>query len=620
MPHLSDTMIESRAVENAAPTRVNLRLLGAIAVATLTLAYCLLWWNRSFGGGSDGVLFYMGEQLLKGKIPYRDFYLVIPPWTVLKSAAIISLAGDYLINLRAFAIFERVALAVVIYLWLSRLFRVSYAILGAFLSVVIFTGDIADSLANYSSDGSLWTVAAGLAASVGLSRVGWSRLALAGLSGFFAAMTLLTKQTTGLGVTLLIPLLIALIPARRNQWRTASSGMAAFAAGWLIPSAVFLSWLDHHHAVPQFVDEVFRSGPSSKGPLLTVLTRPLFSTFSDTGSLVQAVVAVLLMIGFFIPWREFRVGQSLSAAGAQGVAISIGGTTAALAVGIALCRTSAFSTATPAVLRIPQLMASYVAFLGSAAIFVWLGLRWMTRRLEEGQEELLLLSGVSLSLAYMYSLSWTPYECMALPGIGVVTCLALSGLKRVGRAALMTLAAAMISLAVTMKLLVPFLWVNWSEPAVTAPRSASSILALRGFNLSQKSSSDLARIIGAIERNSFPSDTVFAFPYYAQFYVLSHRNPPTFAYAHWLDVVPDKDARKDADLVRRARPAVLVFLDMPDLSFVGGERTFRAAGQSSGQTYMLETLRSMAAGYNLVDSVPIDRLGENILIYARPRL
>ena len=118
------------------------------------------------------------ERMLDGKIPYRDFYLIVPPWTALKFVALISVAGDYLINARAFAIVERVALAVVIYLWLARLFRVRYAILGAFLSVVIFTGDIADSLANYSSDGSLndgGRCSQELAASMGLARKPGSR-------------------------------------------------------------------------------------------------------------------------------------------------------------------------------------------------------------------------------------------------------------------------------------------------------------------------------------------------------------------------------------------------------------------------------------------------------------
>lgn len=621
MQQVSDRTTDSPPATDAPRPFVSLKLLGAFAVAALTLGYVLLWWNRSFGMSADGVLFYMAERMLDGKIPYRDFYLVVPPWTALKCVALISLAGDYLINARAFAIVERVALAVVIYLWLARLFQVRYAILGAFLSVVIFSGDIADSLANYSSDGSLWAVLAGLTASMSLAaRPQSRRLKLAALSGFFAAMTLMTKQTTGLGVTLVIPLWTAVIPARKKDWNLAISGVAAFAAGWLIPCVTLLAWLSHHHAMPQFVDEVFRSGPSSKGPLLTVLTRPFTSTFSDRGSMAQAIVALLVMLAVFIPWREFRVLQSLRSEGWKGLVISIAAVGAALAVGLGLCYSPSFSTATPAILRIPQLTSSYVALIGSAAIFVWLSWRWMWGRLEEEYEELLLLSGISLSIAYMYSLSWMPYEAMALPGIGMVVCLALAGLKTTGRTLVTALALGMISLAVAMKLLVPFNWVNWTEPPVTAPRAANSIPGLRGFNLSRKISGDLDRIVGAIDRNSTPSDTVFVFPYYAQFYILAHRNPPTFAYAHWLDVVPDKDARRDADLVRGARPAVLVFLDMPDLSFVGGEQSFRAKGTTSGQTYMLATLRSMAAGYTLVDSIPVDRLGENILIYARDRI
>ena len=51
-------------------------------------------------------------------------------------------------------------------------------------------------------------------------------------------MTLMTKQTTGLGVTILIPLICGLIPARKKDWNLAATGVAAFAGGWLIPHAV----------------------------------------------------------------------------------------------------------------------------------------------------------------------------------------------------------------------------------------------------------------------------------------------------------------------------------------------------------------------------------------------
>ena len=48
-------------------TRVNLKLRGAIAVAAVTLGYVLLWWNRSFGMGCDGVLFLLWSGCWTGK-------------------------------------------------------------------------------------------------------------------------------------------------------------------------------------------------------------------------------------------------------------------------------------------------------------------------------------------------------------------------------------------------------------------------------------------------------------------------------------------------------------------------------------------------------------------------
>jgi len=81
---------------------------------------------------------------LKGILPYRDFYCPVPPLFVLRSAAALAIFGKLPIVLRAFGVFERVILSLLLYGWLVRFFRVKDAALAAMVTMVISTGDVAD--------------------------------------------------------------------------------------------------------------------------------------------------------------------------------------------------------------------------------------------------------------------------------------------------------------------------------------------------------------------------------------------------------------------------------------------------------------------------------------------
>lgn len=50
----------------------------ALLTAFVVLAV-LLWWNRYIGVTNDAWHYFYGWQILHGRIPYRDFYLFVPP-------------------------------------------------------------------------------------------------------------------------------------------------------------------------------------------------------------------------------------------------------------------------------------------------------------------------------------------------------------------------------------------------------------------------------------------------------------------------------------------------------------------------------------------------------------
>jgi len=69
--------------------------------------------------------------------------------------------GKLPIVLRAFGVFERVILSLLLYGWLVRFFRVKDAALAAMVTMVISTGDVADPVSSYNHFTIMLAIASG---------------------------------------------------------------------------------------------------------------------------------------------------------------------------------------------------------------------------------------------------------------------------------------------------------------------------------------------------------------------------------------------------------------------------------------------------------------------------
>jgi 4-amino-4-deoxy-L-arabinose transferase-like glycosyltransferase len=187
-------------------------LFGAFLIAVSVAAFLLLYWNRFLAGTVGGSFFYFGEQVLNGKVPYRDFFFVAPPLHGIKIAALLQLFGHTIVATRIEAVIDRISLAILLYLWIVRFARPANAFFGSLLAMVLFMGDWADSLSSYHQDAAFWAVASGAITSLALKSLS-RRKAL--LCGILVGAYFLTKQTIGLGITVVLPVTFTHLPLER---------------------------------------------------------------------------------------------------------------------------------------------------------------------------------------------------------------------------------------------------------------------------------------------------------------------------------------------------------------------------------------------------------------------
>jgi hypothetical protein len=184
------------------PTSRRTLVLGALIVAIVTLGFFSLFFNRFAGVRAINGSVLVGQALLSGKVPYRDWFAPTPPLNMLKNALVVRMFGSALIVPRVFALFERTVLALILYFWLARLFRTYHAALAAIVAIVVSAGDLTDPISSYNHDTILLAVASGFFAALCLdhhsSGIAWSFALLTGSSG---GLCLATKQNMGVGST-----------------------------------------------------------------------------------------------------------------------------------------------------------------------------------------------------------------------------------------------------------------------------------------------------------------------------------------------------------------------------------------------------------------------------------
>jgi hypothetical protein len=600
-------------MENIGSRRVVIT--GGILTVVLTTIFFSLFFNRFAGLRSGAGEYVGGFTLVHGSVPFRDYFVTSPPLNQFKSGILLSLFGENLIVSRTAGMVERSLIALILYLWLLRLCRPAYAAVAAFATLVVSTADFADSIASYNHDSLFFAMLSGYVAGFVLNRdrsirsIAWMGLA----AGFAAGLSLLTKQTIGLGAVVAVPVVVAAIVWRMQTFRRAVTWLVTFAAGAAIPVGALLVWLARLGVLKVFLVAIFIKGPAAKAQNGggDFVSRAIQLGLIAPRPMILAIGAALIAV-----WLVSRSNRACSekdqaSQSWEMLVVAVFGILAiALGVVISFRHWGEAHRSWP----------SNTIFLTAVAIVLLLLIgTWQLLKgtQTERQAQLYLFAAVSFNIAFMLSLSFPMFSAMLLPGFGLIFACSLAGSNRLGKVAVCAIALLVCVDAVRLRLDIPFGFGFFVDGPVSTADVRSDQAKLSGILLPAATVRLVDGVAHIVASNSTPTDTIFTYPEMAIFYALTDRRWPTQTASHNVDVVNDAMAKEEAARLLQNPPKVIIYLPETEEQSRSEESAWRD-GHRMGQRDIAAAVEKLASSYRLAGVYPTLPANQDVYVYVRP--
>lgn len=589
---------------------------GALVAMVLTALFYSLFYNRFLGLRSGAGDFPPGDAIVHGILPFRDYFAATPPFSWFKAGLLLEIFGDKLIVLRTSGLIERSVIALIVYFWLRRVAQPAHAAAAAFATLVISAADNADPIASYNHDCILFAILSGYLAGFALEQVRPARFTvwMAIAAGVAAGLSLLTKQTIGLGAVVAVPLVVAAVLWRRQTLRQALLWLLSFALGAAIPIGALLAWLARLHLLRKFLVQVFVKGPSAKAQngAGDFVTRALTVVGHSPRQFLVAAAGAAFLVWFLLrAYRSAARPDESDGPAWELLAIAMAG---AMSIGLGVLVTYRNIGQAHQSWPTNAILLAGMGIVVLLAVGTW---QLVTGSLNDRQAQVYLFAAVSFNIAFMLSLSYPLFAAMLLPGLGLLIAGGLTGSRGLARLVIYGVVFLVCADVVRIKLETPFGFSGFTEGSVESARFTSDQPKLKGIYMPEATVRLVDGVAATVAANTTSSDTIFTYPEMGIFYTLTDRKYPTESGTHNVDVVSDELARSEARRLLANPPKVLIYLPETEAQLRGGEQMWRH-GHRMGQRDIIAAVESLARTYRLAGVYPTLPVNQDVYVYVRP--
>lgn len=641
----------------------------------LTVIYGIVFhWNyiRSVIPAQTGWWQYMAWRMSEGELPYRDFYLFMPPYFVMLTSFLFNIFGKQFIYYTFTGLLiTRVLMWIMLYKMMANVFKPIYVFFGIITGLSISAAYGMDQMYDYNPLITCGVVAIAFFLFKINDCKNRSRFFFAFLVGVLCGCMVMMKQT----VAVICPLvsfgcIIILFWKEEHKLRFCLNGVLFWGAGLvlaIVPGVMYLSvnhlWHDFFWCVSSalgakvgnigFLTLCFRNFlrlnelicafaivlnyninkkcRSKQNMIVTVCSRVLlalllFNEFREniisfkafTGyeftkyiALFLIFVIALSMVDYFLRKMDSTVAFFITAVSIVFISfVSLIKKYMSALWSDFLYNGINFSGIKTKILYI----GIYIS------IFIWLqaAYSYFVLKKETGKK---VFASFTLALLYVGCLfvSFSLEELYAVIFISIsISYLFEYGVNsRIAKYISILACFMMCFLCLNQKVYLPYSWHGWQCTTLVENRTLdySDVEGLEGFILSENDEKTYLDIISLIQANSAEDDALFQFANIPLFNVLAERKSG-YVPILYFDVCPDNVAESVAANLEKDNPTLILFHEMDEWRWTLHENVFRN-GQRCGQRSILDFYNNyVRSNYRLLGAFS-DNMNENICLWKK---
>lgn len=253
------------------------------------------------------------------------------------------------------------------------------------------------------------------------------------------------------------------------------------------------------------------------------------------------------------------------------------------------------------------------------AIFLWIflaykifcGKRYQYLRLFGPFSIILLFLGVNLTSAELQEL----YALLLLPIIIAVLMQYVFHSDHIKNITVSCVCFLICFCCLSEKIYIPYDWHSWRVTSSYAEKDSSSVKGLEGYYLSKHDNLAYSEIIDLIEKNSKETDIVYQFPNIPLFNVLTKRKS-VYAAIPYIDVCPDDIASQSAKELYQNNPKLVLYPEWYEDRWLIHEQIYRN-GNRCGQREIQEFYNNIVKQtYRLLGTWE-NNSSENLMLWKR---
>ena len=281
----------------------------AVAIIFLILIiliyhYCYMYKYLPIQEGWHQII---GNNILQGKLPYRDFHIILPPIFPYLCAFVDKFFGDTPSVFRIWGMLERIIIFPIIYIILRKLFSVQNVFWAVIVGFIFYANSFADYINTFYQTTLffgiislffLLTYNEALKSNVNTSK----RLLIIFLSSIFATLSLLTKHSPGLFTLFVITVSFIMIQIinKRKIWKD----YIFFAMGFFIPICILLYYLYSNNISNNFFQMIFVDSLNCKG---SNITNMLFSFILKYIKTPLFYINIIVLFILYYIFKKFQI-------------------------------------------------------------------------------------------------------------------------------------------------------------------------------------------------------------------------------------------------------------------------------------------------------------------------